>query len=927
VTGTVEGDVVWDSTGDDLYVYDGSAFVQMNGGAGGSTLQAAYTASTSPEITVDGTRKALTLRDVASPTHNVFEVESNTNNARYFEISATGTKAYSVGSNSALRVANVSGTTQDVLYVSDTVSTLTTGNLLMLDGGSAYTTGTILSATGTLANNAGGEASLYHFQANLSPSNGTTTGPGGMRIEVIDGGTGTQDTTGLDLRWSQQNNTAHSQYVGRIAATAVATPAFDQTIDSLLLLENLDTAAGNLITVTDALRITSTTAAGITNGVNITSANITNGFVVSAGVTTAFSVTSTSVTTDLLLQRGATIDNDSVGQVNVTATTLKHTTDADTEDAFWVAGNTVTSGHAALIDASGITSGYGLLINGGNAMNGGSTLSATGTLSTLNNPAAVTYLTANYTAISGTTGVWPAALRIDFNDEGSSGEGTAGLLVNFNPQSYTVHDDYGIMIRIPPSVAPLVSDHDVTAMLFLQNDDAAGRKAINGIQVRSDGTSGMNNAFHIDSLGAITNGYVISGIDVTNGINFSAATSMTRDFILQAEATIDNATTSTLTLTSTTTKIVAASGATSSDVFWVAANSTTSGDLVVIDGSGLTSGSGIVINAGNAMTSGTALSATGTLVSSVGAPGALAYLHVNHTATSVTGGVFPAGLNIEFNDEGAGTTAGLYVEYQPNSFNTHDEYGIYVHIPSISAPASDLTVKALGYFYNDDSGSGDNLRTVESGILIDNRTTGGMLNAYNVDPLGSITNGYVITGSGITTGLNFEPASGMTSDIALQFGETIDNASDGVVNVTANTFKVTGSSATVDSSWITNSALTSGDLMYLEGGVAMGSGSVLSATGTIGNGTSAGSTPTLALIHANLKVSSASAGANPSALRLEVFDTGSSASAFDHIGLDIEYTIQNSGAHPPVRRPHRLCDQQHVQQRHHDGRAVVAGSQ
>lgn len=37
VTGTVEGDVVWDSTNDDLYVYDGAAFVLINQAAAAAT--------------------------------------------------------------------------------------------------------------------------------------------------------------------------------------------------------------------------------------------------------------------------------------------------------------------------------------------------------------------------------------------------------------------------------------------------------------------------------------------------------------------------------------------------------------------------------------------------------------------------------------------------------------------------------------------------------------------------------------------------------------------------------------------------------------------------------------------------------------------------------------------------------------------------
>src|SRR5205085_783139 len=57
-------------------------------------LQQAYTATAAatPEIVVDSTRGALTLRDAAIPiAANLFEVQSNNGLTNYFAVTATGT--------------------------------------------------------------------------------------------------------------------------------------------------------------------------------------------------------------------------------------------------------------------------------------------------------------------------------------------------------------------------------------------------------------------------------------------------------------------------------------------------------------------------------------------------------------------------------------------------------------------------------------------------------------------------------------------------------------------------------------------------------------------------------------------------------------------------------------------------------------------
>jgi hypothetical protein len=66
----------------------------VTGGActtNGGTLQTAYNASTNPELVLNNTNGALTVRDASTPiTGNLFEVQDNAGSTNYFAVSATG---------------------------------------------------------------------------------------------------------------------------------------------------------------------------------------------------------------------------------------------------------------------------------------------------------------------------------------------------------------------------------------------------------------------------------------------------------------------------------------------------------------------------------------------------------------------------------------------------------------------------------------------------------------------------------------------------------------------------------------------------------------------------------------------------------------------------------------------------------------------
>ncbi|WKZ28703.1 MAG: hypothetical protein QY323_04160 [Patescibacteria group bacterium] len=94
VTGTAEGDIVWNSTGDALYVYNGAGFTELSTGST-PTMNATYLAATgTTEIYTNSTQGALTIADTLSGTGNIFEVQNRTTAAgdyssRYFTVSST----------------------------------------------------------------------------------------------------------------------------------------------------------------------------------------------------------------------------------------------------------------------------------------------------------------------------------------------------------------------------------------------------------------------------------------------------------------------------------------------------------------------------------------------------------------------------------------------------------------------------------------------------------------------------------------------------------------------------------------------------------------------------------------------------------------------------------------------------------------------
>lgn len=148
------------TTGQCLVATTGSA-PSWNSCAGigsGVTLQAAYNNSINPEIVLDSTRGALTVRDNAVAIGaNLFEVQNNTGATTYLSTSATGTTLsgnlaqsngnFSISGNSASSLQTTSGTLSITSASASTWGTVT-GNLTLQVGGSGATANIQIGAGG-----------------------------------------------------------------------------------------------------------------------------------------------------------------------------------------------------------------------------------------------------------------------------------------------------------------------------------------------------------------------------------------------------------------------------------------------------------------------------------------------------------------------------------------------------------------------------------------------------------------------------------------------------------------------------------------------------------------------------------------------------------------------------------------------------------
>jgi hypothetical protein len=183
----------------------------------GVTLQTAYNLSTNPEITLDATRGALTVRDNSTPlSANLLEVQSNNGSTTYFNVTSSG--------------VNITGTA------------VTSGNINTTGGGIQTSSTTRLDGSGNLLNiadiTASGTATIS--TAVRSPSLDTSTA---ANLNI-----GATNASAVNIGRTGSN--AQTSIYGPVLSRPVTdtTTAFRMQNASQTAIFNLDTTSNNLIT-------------------------------------------------------------------------------------------------------------------------------------------------------------------------------------------------------------------------------------------------------------------------------------------------------------------------------------------------------------------------------------------------------------------------------------------------------------------------------------------------------------------------------------------------------------------------------------------------------------------------------------------------------------------------------------------------------
>ena len=191
--------------------------------------------------------------------------------------------------------------------------TATTGNTLALTN-AGLTTGTLTNLTST--NNSAANTAWSANQFNVTNAQGTTAVSTGSII-------------GLDIEFTQNTSIAgNTETAAAINIKQNDSSSTDATVASILSLANNDTATGNQITATDALKITGT---NVTNGINlsgtfgtnlITSSNftVTQAGAISAGTYNKVTVTAPASSATLTLADGSSLITSGANSLTLTTT-------------------------------------------------------------------------------------------------------------------------------------------------------------------------------------------------------------------------------------------------------------------------------------------------------------------------------------------------------------------------------------------------------------------------------------------------------------------------------------------------------------------------------------------------------------------------------------------------------------------------------
>ncbi len=698
----------------------------------------------------------------------------------------TGVGAITMNGNLSQTGVTSISTGTDGLLANGLVTLAADQNLLFTTGTGRYVqnfTGTTTTAM-TITANSLTAGQILGLNGTVTPSTAVTAAPFQMGIT---NNSASNSATILPFSFDYTHDPSVSASLVNVMRlqNGVTSDTDDTTVDSLLLINNADTSAAGSTVITDAIRIT-------------------NSGGIAGGITNAINIASSTVTTDLVMQNGESIDNDTNGTVNVVGilqanSGFTQTFAGTTTDAISLSAPSLTSGRAIFVDVTSTPNGASIF----------SPLSFSLTNTGTNGSA--TYI----------------GNRIDYNH---------------NPTVSGINEK---IVRI--FVVPTADTDDtvITSLLELNNadTDTSGSTIVaNGLligldNVLTDGITDAIDASDVNIVNALNVGANIilgttatidfTNFDVDGSGNLVAAGSITATGFDVGSGTLGlgntNASAVSICNSATCDTVTIATNADADTVtIGDSANDTVSlgGTSIALNGpTTLGANSGLTFSSGtgrydqtfsgtttNAMTLQATSLTTGSAVS-------LSSIHATSTANTVRSMILSSVNNIS---NSSASIESLNIEYLQNPSTTTSANVVVISNAS-TTDTDDLTVNSL--------------------LRLDNADTSATGSTVVADAL-RITNSGAIDG-GITNAINIA-SSTITTDLSLQNGETIDNNTDGTINVGGalqvaanNNFSMASGTGTFIQTY-TNTTGTAHSIVA--NSVTTGAGYSLSATGlTTGN--------------------------------------------------------------------------------------------
>ncbi|MBI2551353.1 hypothetical protein HYV73_03345 [Candidatus Uhrbacteria bacterium] len=776
VTGTAEGDIVWDATGDGLYMYNGASFVQIGAGGGGGW-------------TDDGTLVRLTT--------------------------ATDNVTVGTATNLSANLA-VDGNADEIQFLVQANAAQTT-NLVVFENSA----GTDLF---TMTN-----AGVGTFNGNVTLGDATTdTVSFVSRVSsaIVPSADGTLDLGTSALRWGDLYLDGATLHVGD-TATNEGTLSYN-SVSSIFNFGTDATSDGDIAFFTDDLYLDK--SAGRV-GINDTTPDGT--FDIDSFATTAFAlgITASSLTT------GSGIEMTTGTQI-AGGEAIHIASGATTGSGIVLDATSMSSGTGININTSALTTGTALAITTGTQTSGGQAIQITSgatsgdifdvsTTSSLNGTGRVFNVTSSHNGPGFTAGEF----NIINNQSGSGAAGSKGYdFIWQNSASFNGGNEIVVDIRNIEDDSGGNSDTNIQSLLRLNNSDTTLTQDMTISQALEISNTGDNTDVfsHGIKIGeAMTGNGFANGITILDGvgygINFSDNTSVTAtDFTGTAEirlrgdydassasvSRIDNATLGVINLSTQTLKLTS--------------NTTDSANVLTFDHD-LASMSGSLINYA---------SSTG-YFDSVGSAFNVTSRH-DGTSFGFTANKFKT-VNAT-SGGGSNNIWGYDFAWQQDSeFNGSQEKVFEIHVVEDTATNDDLAINTLLVLDNDDTTATQSVKATNAiNILNSGGIADGITNGINIDLAGTntATVGYKVT-DGVLTGIDFSSGEvDMITDFKLQSGQTIDNEDDG-------TFRFTSNTAAANMFSLSRSSFGAGDIVnFTSGANNFSTGSVLDLTSRHNNGAS-----------------------------------------------------------------------------------------